>query len=277
MYLSLQEVLRPTRLESCLETLVDDETAILSGGTWLNAICPSHLVRLVDLQALPLRDVVANNLELRFGALVRLSTVFDGDRNHGFAALREAVRDERNLPIRNQSTLGGRCGRRRADARVPTALLALNATLEVACLYDGQVQYDRTYLDELATYDLSGRIITAIALPFDNQRSGYRSFGLTAVDAPMTDVAVAQGNGGWRIASGGHGDDIGGVRLLSQAAKVLDGADDDDSWRDRLREAIVDNLPDYSDARASGDYRRAVAATLIVRLAEDLRAQGGAA
>ena len=277
MYLSLQEVLRPTRLEACLEALIDEETAILGGGTLLNAVCPTHVVRLVDLQALPLRAVERAGDGWRIGALVRLSGLVDGDLPAGFAALVEAARDERNLPIRNQSTVGGRIARRRGDARLPTALLALDATLEIAALGDDGVQVDGLHLADFASHDLAGAIIASAVLPASTSMSGYRSFSMTAVDAPVADAALARTASGWRIASGGHGDS--GVHALAQAAAMLDNASAqaDGSWRQGLREAVLDTLPAHGDSRASGDYRRAVAATLIVRLADDLLGQGGAA
>ncbi len=270
MYLSLQEVVRPTRLEACLEALVADDTAILAGGTWLNATCPPGLNCLVDLQALPLRAIHQVGEDWRIGALVRVSGLLDGDLPAGLNALLDAARDERNLPIRNQSTVGGRVARRRADARLPTALLALDATLEIAALGNGGARVARVPIAALPGLQLGGAIITAIRVPSTTLLSGYRSFSLTAVDVPVTDVALARTPDGWRLASGGHGDDSAGNWLLDDAAGVLDDAGSDDNWRTRLREAVVDGLPAHDCARASGDYRRAVAATLAVRLAGDL-------
>ena len=266
MYLSLHEVLRPGRLEDCLEALADD-AAVLAGGTHLNTVCPGHLSRLVDLQSLPLRGLDRSEGRLVLGALVRLADLVERELDAGHAALAQAAAAERNLPIRNQSTVGGRICRQRADGRLSTALLALNARVEVA-----RAEADPVRLP-LADLNPSAAIVTAVAVP-TARLSAYTPFSQTAVDAPVTDAAVARGaDGTWRIASGGHGPDASGVVSLKAAAALLDGAGDGplpEGWRAALRAAVIAELPAYTDARAGGDYRRAVAATLIVRTVQGL-------
>ena len=269
MYLSLQEVIRPDGLESCLDLIADD-AAVLGGGTYINATCPGHITRLIDLQALPLRGFARAEGRLVLGALVRLSTLAERELDAGHAALVQAAEAERNLPIRNQSTVGGRIARQRADGRLLTALLALNSRVEVA---RAGAELSWLQLADLAGVDLSDAVLTQVEVPAATV-SAYSQFSQTAVDAPVTDAAVGRDmDGKWRIASGGHGTDASGVVLLHGAAALLDAAGDGPlahGWQAELRAAAMDGLPAHTDPRAGGDYRRAVAATLVTRTIEGL-------
>lgn len=275
MYLSLQEILRPDRLEACLDLLGGDDTAVLAGGTRLNATCPDRIIRLVDLQGLPLHTIERDDDKLLLGALVRLTAVAAGAFDVGHNALVQAAQAEANLPIANQSTVGGRIARQRSDGRMWTALLALNARVEVATAGAQPIWLP---LAQLAAADLSASILTTVEVP-TAAASAYTVFSQTAVDTPVADAAVARlADGTWRLASGGHGVDATGVLLLTDAAALLVDAAAETAgltpgWRDALRKAVIDALPAYTDVRAGGDYRDAVAATLVVRAVDSLLGQ----
>lgn len=276
MYLSLQEVLRPTALQACLDLLDQQDTVPLGGGTWLNAGGHEDVVRLVDLQALPLRDLKVEAAQLRLGALVRLSELVGGALPAGATALEQAATAEHNLAIRNQSTVGGRVARHTADGRLATALLALGAELELA-----QTPQRLPLSEALGRPDALRALITAVVIPELPLDSTYVWFGRTAVDAPMADAAAARmGDGSFRLSSGGHGADARGVVHLTEAAKLAGAIAPDTpigSWWPGLHAAALAALPAYGDLRASGDWRRDVGATLVCRAVQALIERGGAA
>jgi len=274
MYLNLEQVLRPTTLRECVAALAADQTLPLAGGTRLSAIEQEHVRCLVDLQLLPLGGITTAEDHVRIGAMVSLTELVEACLPKPLSALAQAALAERNLPVRNQSTVGGRLGRRRADARIATALLALGARVEVATLSGDDVSL--TVSDLGAWLAGAGGLLTAVLVPTNTASSAYRCFSLTAVDAPVADAAVASlVDGGWRMASGGHGAAGAGVVLLKGAAetKQQDG-EDDDAWLARVQAAALADLPEYTDARAGGGYRKAVGATLVRRLTAELRIAG---
>jgi len=274
MYLELAFYERPTTVAAALRLLALSGSAPIAGGTHLNVHGHEHLRSVVDLQALPLGGVAFDADRAWLGALTTLAEVLAADLPAGLAALTEAVTAEKNLAVRNRSTLGGRISRNRADARLATALLALGAEVEVFTAGDGgAVQATVPLAKRLA--DVASRhatgLVGGIVLPSATRWSAYLTAQFTAVDAPMTDAALAETPSGLALAGGVHADNAGGTVLLPRAAAqaaALTPDADPAAWRSALRATVLDELPSHTDALVSGDYRRDVAATLVVRLVE---------
>lgn len=271
MYVHLDEYLRPADIAACLEALAtpDTRSALLAGGTFLNAVGGGHesLQRVIDLQALPLDGVTANGAGLTLGARVTLARLLDDAVP---AALRQAALAERNVAIRNASTVGGRICRDRANGRLATALLALGARVEVHTL-DGaeEVELEALLKPTWRKGHARGFVVASVRIPTGGA-SGYADFCVTAVDSPYADAALAvDGGGAVRLASGGHAADAGGVLRLAQTEAWLAEHGDDPAGPDfeaAVKAAAGAELPAYTDARVGGEYRRDVAATLVARL-----------
>ena len=276
MYLRLEEYHRPKTILECLRLLDNEGAALLSGGTFLNAGAHEEVRSLVDVQALPMTGVDVSGPLLRLGAGLSLSDLAAADLPKVLHALTGAVCEERNRAVRNRSTLGGRLGRNRADGRLTTALLALDAAVSLAELRHGEVHRRDVplaqHLAEIAAEDglAATALIVASEMPTGVLHSSYLSFSLTAVDAPFADAAIRCDRGKCRLASGGHGSDATGVLLLPESAKVLASVSTgtpEATWRHVFSDAVRDELPAYTDSRAGGEYRRELAVTLLCRLA----------
>ncbi|PIE16182.1 MAG: hypothetical protein CSA66_07690 [Proteobacteria bacterium] len=270
MYLDLDRYLRPERVGACLAALTRPRSAVIAGGTWLNAD-PSrhaHLAQVVDLQALALRGIEADEEAVKIGALTPLADLV-GAVEPDFMAIGMAAAAERNLAIRNRSTVGGRLCRNAADGRLATAMLALNCQVEV-CTPAGvrEVPLGK-HLADVAAGRLGG-VVTRAILESTPGYSAYIDSTLTAVDAPVTDAALAVCvDGTARVATGGHAADASGALSLPETSAVVAGigwSKDYAGWRAKVREAALAEIPSYTDALATGDYRRHLAATLITRL-----------
>ena len=286
MYRELESYARPATVAAALELLAAPGAALVAGGTRLHVAGHEHLRSVVDLQALPLAGVAFDAERVWLGALTPLADVLAAGLPPGLEALAEAISGEKNLALRNRSTLGGRVSRDRADARVTTALLALGAEVEVFTAGPDGAPIQRTIplaarLAEIAAS--AGRpvgIVGGLVLPNEVRWSGYLSAQLSAVDAPMTDVALAVTPRGVTLASGVHGRSAAGTVLLPQAAAVaaaIAPATPEDAWRPGLRAALEAELPAHTDALVAGDYRKDLAITLALRLVGAWRATGGAA
>ncbi len=274
MYLRLEEYERPESVEACLEALArPGAAALLGGGTALNGGGHEDLVRVVDLQGVGLQELDPR----RIGARVTLAELAGAEAalGAGLAALVEAAAAERNLPKRNRSTVGGRLSRDRADARLATAAAAVGARVEV--------QRAGGDVEEVPVEDFLGRrwqaqergrfVARALLIPDEvgAGRSGYGQFSLTAVDTPYADVALWVGpQSAARAFTGGHGPNADGVvrapAVERAVRELLDEPGEAAGWEERLRGALADELPAYTDGRAGGAYRRDLTATLFVRL-----------
>ncbi len=282
MYLRLEEYERPGSVEACLEALGrPGAAALLAGGTALNVRGHEDLVRVVDLQGVGLRELEPR----RLGARVTLSAITEAgpELGDGLAAVVEAAAAERNLPKRNRSTVGGRLCRDRADGRLGTALAAIGASVEVA--RPGGERQDVPIEDFLGRRwqeaERGRYVVLAVTVPegVAAGRSGYGQFSLTAVDTPYADVALWVGPAGQaRAFTGGHGPTAQGIvrapaveRTVAELVQArAPGAQEPTGWEARLRAALGEELPAYTDARAGGAYRRDLTATLFVRLVRRL-------
>jgi CO/xanthine dehydrogenase FAD-binding subunit len=279
MYLQLEEYHRPQGLEACLELLSEPGSQLIAGGTFLNRRSQPKIRSLVDIQALGLDAIdLLDGDHVVIGANVRLEALMRSELTVGHSALREAAASEQHVALRN-STLGGRLGRSVSDARIATALNALDATLEIAELGDDGVQLQRVGLNDFYHGALRdpAHLIIAVRLPKDTQQSSYCSFGISATADPLVDVAVSVSARGTRICSGCHGLDARGVLFCKGASDLVDswGSSPSNDWQAELAETLRKDLPKYSNAYASGEYRRELAITLAIRIFEAQFAQEG--
>jgi xanthine dehydrogenase small subunit len=270
MYLALERYSRPHTVAECLELYEAPGTALLAGGTELNAGGHEDLTHVIDLQALPLGGIALRGDQLHIGAGVTLGRLRRDpalDRPP-LAALREAAAAFASVPIQNRATVGGRIASNRSDQDLPPALLALGARVHLARLRGGRVE--ETVIDYptgLARSVLPRALITGVSLPLDTAASALRRCGRTAVDVPLATCAAARHPGGVRLAANVQGFSAAALARLpaSEALVAGWGAGRPEDWRAQARAALLGELKGYADARASGDYRRDLAATLMVR------------
>lgn len=278
MYLRLEEYHRPESLDRCLTLLAEPGTAALAGGTCLNVRGHEDLRRVVDLQGLPLHDLTVEGGGVRIGAMTTLATLAGAALPASLDALAAAARAEPNLPLRNRSTLGGRLARGRSDGRIATALLALDAELEV---HSAGARSTVGVGDWLRRDPLDrARLLTAAAVPGPLSWSGYLGFGQPAMAPPACDAALAVGPGGVRVATGGHAADAAGTLELPGTAAFVGGLKKGAAlatWEPELKRIALAEVPAHGDLLAAGDWRQAVAVTLVVRLTERWLREGGGA
>ncbi|HSM55525.1 MAG TPA: FAD binding domain-containing protein, partial [Candidatus Sulfomarinibacteraceae bacterium] len=98
---------RPESVEEALALLARENviSAVLAGGTHLNARLPEDVEALVDLQAVGLDEVTHSPDSMALGAMVRVQQIVDDD--NAPALLRELARREGPNTFRQAGTLGG--------------------------------------------------------------------------------------------------------------------------------------------------------------------------
>jgi len=235
---------RPQDLQEALTLLARPNTLPLGGGTKLNTPAYQNQdFEVVDLQALGLNHLHKKENTLEIGAAAPLEVL--RQNSHSSAALKQALRLEAPLNLRNAATVAGTLAA--CDGRSPLAvlMLALDAKLTIIS--------EQTSVVGLAEYWAlrPAGLITRIDLPL-NITCAYQQVARTPADVPIVCAALAQWKGGrTRLALGGWD---------KFPTLALDGTE-----ADGLAEAVRSACHESGDAWASADYRANVAVTLAGR------------
>jgi CO/xanthine dehydrogenase FAD-binding subunit len=232
---------RPANIDAALALLGrnDVTTAVLGGGTSLNARAPREPVELVDLQGLGLDGIALHGGTMIVGAMVRLQDLVEHPATPLLVA--EAATREGPNTLRNAATVGGTIGSRRPDSELLAALL-VHETI-VSSTGPGGTS-DVALADALADPEtLDGRIITEIRLATEGIGHIART-GRTPADRAI-------------VAAVGRRSDEGRIAI------ALTGVADSPIL---AHESAIAALNPPGDFRGSPAYRRELAATLAGRV-----------
>lgn len=251
----IREVHRPKTIEEALQLLSRQGTVTVAmgGGTVLNRPSPEP-VAVVDLQDLGLDQVEVKGNALSLGATVTLASLLELPELP--ETLAQVIRLEATYNLRQVATLAGTLIA--ADGRSPlaTALLALDAVLDVVGAGTAVEQFSLGDLLPMRNEKLRGRLVTRLTLPL-NARLAYESVARTPADLPVICAAAAiWPSGRTRLALGG----FGGAPLVALDGPESQGAEI----------AARSAYSDAGDEWASAEYRGEMAAVLARRCIEQL-------
>lgn len=236
---------RPLTLEEALTLASLPDVVLVAGGTTVAASRDPSPVIAVDLQALPLMGVEAEDGALNIGATTRLRDLVDSPAVP--AVLADLARREVPSVLRNAATLGGTIGTADPGSQLLTGLLAFGATVTIARVGSGTEHPLEDILEDPGL--LGGAIITGVRVPLGGRAAAERT-GRTPMDQPIV-LAVA------------HRSEDGIVRL------AISGVSDHPVVVDH---GHVGDLDPPSDFRGSPSYRSHIASVLAGRA---VRAVGG--
>ncbi|HZC71258.1 MAG TPA: FAD binding domain-containing protein [Jatrophihabitans sp.] len=230
---------RPESLGQALELLDRPSAVVLGGGTKLSAAPSDAVVEVVDLQALRLNDIEpGERAAVSIGSAATLQQVADSD--HVPAVVREAARREQPSGLRAQATIGGCIATGDAESELLAVLLVHDAVVTMAA---GAGVVERPLDALLAHLPVPAK---TILLGVTIATSGVAAVSRTArTPADKAIVAAAARR-------------IRGVRYVA-----LSGV----AYRPVLADRVAD-LDPIGDFRGSSEYRRALAAIHLERVAE---------
>ncbi len=235
---------RPETLENALELLSQPNTIPLGGGTIINTPAfKAKDIAVVDLQGLGWTHIRKHGNNLEVDACVTLQQLLDS--SHCPDALKQAIRLESPLNIRNAATVAGTLVT--SDGRSPFAamMLALDAKLDIR---DSNNRISN--IGEFLALRPAG-LITRITIPL-NVQTAYEQVSRTPADQPILCAALARWNAGrTRLSLGGWG---------KSPTLAMDGTEPDG-----LESAARNACHEAGDEIASSEYRMDVAATLARR------------
>ena len=265
---------------AALRALPDGEAAPLAGGTDLlldvemGRLAPR---RLVSLRRLPWRTLDWNGGTLTIGSLLPLRSLErDPEVVARLPALAQAVGAVGGVALRARATLGGNLGRAAPASDLVPALLALDAEVELVSPRGARtVPVDRFVRASRSTDLGRAELIRAVRIP-EPRPSAYLWQRVRPVnDVSQVAIAVAYSptDRRWRVALGGvpprpiRGDD---------PDAPLTGFPPSTADVDRTAERIARLPVLVGDRRASDEYRRRLAGTLVRRAVRAAVDGGGA-
>jgi CO/xanthine dehydrogenase FAD-binding subunit len=263
---------------AALRALPDGEAAPLAGGTDLlldvemGRLAPR---RLVSLRRLPWRTLDWNGGALTVGSLLPLRSLErDPEVAARMPALAQAVGAVGGVALRARATLGGNLGRAAPASDLIPALLALDAEVELVSPQGTRtVPVDRFVRSSRSTALGRAELIRAIRLP-ESRPSAYLWQRVRPVnDVSQVAVAVAYSptDHRWRVALGGVPPRP--VRGEDPEAPLV-GFPPRDADLDRTAERVAALPVLVADRRASDEYRRRLAGTLVRRAVRSAVAGG---
>lgn len=227
----------------------------MGGGTVLNQP-GNEPVAAVDLQLLGLDGWEIKGTTLHLGACLPLQSMMAVPGLP--AALVDAIQQETNYNLRQVATLAGSLVAGDGRSSLATALLSLDAGVQILRHHQKPVQLSLGELFPMRQEKLAGALITQVVLPA-NARLAYAYAARTPADRPLVCVAVAVWpSGRTRIAIGGWG---------PAPTLAMDGPEESGG---PLAAENASSLA--ADEWASAEYRRHTASVLTSRCLADLQA-----
>ena len=264
-----------------MEELSSGKCRILSGGTDFYPAQGERVVQdaVVDISALKeLRGVARDREFIRIGGLTTWTDVIRTPLPRCFDALKSAAREVGSVQIQNRGTVAGNlCNASPAADGVPP-LLALDAQVELISkcgtrrmpLEDFIVGNRKTQrnLDELLTAVLIPRGMDEAASSF--VKLGARRYLVISI-AMVAAVILIDDAGRIAKARVAVGSCSAVARRLRTLESDLKGASARDGFTGRVRREHLDPLEPIDDVRATRQYRKDAALTLVERALNDCR------
>lgn len=259
---------QPQRLDDAL-ALLQQGALPVAGATGLYSNRKKIDAELCDITGLGLGTIEVKAGALHLGATVTLTELIGADLPGAEGQfLKTVARHITARPMRNAITLGGNIAHAAFWADMPVALLALDASIEVARA--GQKAATIAFSDALRGESpwARGGLITKIAVPIVKGRAfGYERLARTKNDYAYATAAASM------IAEGGRASDVrvvfGALQPRAFRASAIEAALEGqaisaESIARAVEQAAAD-LPIAPNFRASVDYRREVASVLARR------------
>ena len=269
---------RPRTLYEAVDTLTRHGGQILSGGTDFFPALGERPISspVVDISGVAeLRGVSIGTDEIRIGGLTTWTDVLRAPLPRSFDALKAAAREVGSIQIQNRGTVAGNlCNASPAADGVPP-LLALDAEVELASQTGlRHLPLAQFLVGNRKTVRRADEVLSAVIVPrgLDDARSAFLKLGsrrYLVISIVMVAVIV-QVDAEGRIAQArvAVGSCSAVAQRLLQLEQSLVGQGAVRGFSDRVAPEHLAVLAPIDDVRATADYRRDAALTLVRRALE---------
>lgn len=270
------EYTRPKNLEEALSLLADGNAKVLAGGMSLVPLMKLRLASpesLVDIARLPELNYIREE-----GGALHLGAAVTHYQLESSAVVRskcpllsECARQIGDPQVRNRGTLGGSVAHADPSSDYPAVLLALEARVSMISAAGGDrtIGYEDFLVDTFTTALEPGEVVREIAVPVEDNRTGYsyQKVLQPASGFAIVGIAVRLRNDGGRIADArvavtGLGGKPYRARNVENALNGLAGG------AAELQHAvatIAEGIDANTDIHASAEYRKHLARVYAIR------------
>jgi CO/xanthine dehydrogenase FAD-binding subunit len=268
---------RPAELDEALNLLAEPGACVLAGGTDIFPIAGERPLRglHVDVTGIKaLRSLSRASDAMRIGGAVTWAELANADLPPAFNALKVAAREVGGVQIQNRGTIAGNlCNASPAADGVPP-LLILDAEVEIASRRGvRRLPLAEFIAGNRRTALARDEIVTAIIAPAptETMRSAFLKLGARrylVISIVMVAALLDVENGMVREARVAVGACSAAAKRLPAVERRLNGAGARAGLGDSLSGEDLAALTPIDDLRASADYRRGAALTLVRRAIE---------
>jgi CO/xanthine dehydrogenase FAD-binding subunit len=269
---------RPRTLQEAVHTLASHGGQILSGGTdFFPALgdrpAPSPVVDVSGLEEI--RGISIEPGQTRIGGLTTWTELLRTPLPRSFDALKSAAREVGSIQIQNRGTVAGNlCNASPAADGVPP-LLALDAEVElVSTSGKRRITLQDFIVGNRKTLRRPDEVLAAVIVPceLDDARSAFRKLGARrylVISIAMVAAIVKTDDAGYVTDAGvAVGSCSVKAQRLTELERDLVGASAHDLGG-RVTQKHLARLSPIDDMRATAEYRRDAALTLVRRTLED--------
>jgi CO/xanthine dehydrogenase FAD-binding subunit len=244
----------------------------VSGGTDVILHPRTAPVTLVDLTGLAMAAIAMDEDALVVGANATLSELLEHPASSHIAdgVIATMLREVGSPLLRNIATIGGHLARGRLSDVIPV-LLALDATIRY---HDGSERSEPLAAFYRKRRHATTLIVTGVSIPVPRSPSGaaFRKFSRTGFDLAILNAACRIDVEGGTVSAArvvvGETPALGAS--VTNAETALVGEPLGDRTIARAAATAAAEIPARDDARASAEYRRALAEVLVRRCLEEI-------
>ncbi len=241
---------RPASVDEAVALLREHEDSkVLAGGQSLVPMLNMRLARpsvLVDVNRLPLGDIVRENGSWRVGATVRQAD----PRLHEIPLLAEALPFVGHFVTRNRGTVGGSIAHADAAAELPLALTALGGSVVTSA--GRTIPAEEFFVTHFTTALEPGELVVETVWPVaePEKRYAFEEFALRRGDFALCMAAAVAGPDGLRVVLG----------------SVVDRPTAIDADRASPGASAAEQIEAWGSLHASADYQRQLVRVLVDRV-----------
>lgn len=258
---TIREYVIAENLEQAYDALNKGKNnAILGGLLWLK-MGNRNINKGIDLSNLGLHKIEEDEEAFKIGCMTTLRDIETSEalEKEFSGILRKSVKNIVGVQFRNSATIGGSIYSRFGFSDPLTALLALDAYVE---MYNGGI----IPIEEFVNMPLEKDILVRIIIKKNSKKSAYLTHRISATDIPVLTVSVGIVKDKWRVAVGSRPNQ---GMLSYKAAEILNKSINEESII-KASEAVVSELTFGTNGRGSKEYRELLAKTLVKRGIEEV-------
>ncbi len=254
-----RELVQPPTIGEAYRILTERPDNALLGGCAFLRMGARKIATAVDLSRLGLDYIKETDDFIELGAMATFRAVetHPACRANFRGLLSRAAGNVIGVQFRNIVTVGATVFSKYGFSDLITALLALDTKV---ALHSGGRMPLAVFLDKPFARD----ILTHVYIRKDGRVAAYQSLRNSAGDFPLVNTAVVRRGDDWTVVVGAR---PARAQIARAASQALSGPRPDAAAAGAL---AAGELAFSGNVKASGEYRRAMAAVLVKRAAEEV-------